>query len=154
MAAAIFGSLMALFVTPASPAAAAPPTCTKLWEFRSPPTGTIINLVPTPASMTSGFGIMPCDLRQGSSGDGVRGLQQAFVTCYGLRLTVDGQFGPATASALRTVQGRIHVAVDGIVGIQTLIHLSYLQGSRPGPTSPCLAYNATGQSFRSTVPQS
>jgi peptidoglycan hydrolase-like protein with peptidoglycan-binding domain len=54
-------------------------------------------------------------LRQGSSGPDVRYLQGRLVE-YGYNLTIDGQFGPMTASAVRAFQSSNGLTPDGIVG--------------------------------------
>jgi peptidoglycan hydrolase-like protein with peptidoglycan-binding domain len=60
-----------------------------------------------------------CQLSQGNSGAGVKAMQRGLNACYGAGLTVDGQFGPNTRSALIAVQKRIGVSADGIFGPQT-----------------------------------
>ena len=59
-------------------------------------------------------------LKQGSSGDDVKRLQQA-INAAGMQppLVVDGKFGPKTAAAVRWYQGQNGLTVDGIVGSQT-----------------------------------
>jgi hypothetical protein len=152
--AVILGGLLSLAVAPAAPAAAAYPTCTTIWQFYSSPTGTYINFVPEPAGETAGNGIENCQLKQGNTGIGVRGLQQTLVTCYKQSISIDGQFGPATESALRTAQSKANVSADGIAGPETLYALSYIQASTPSTNYPCLGYHATGQNFRAKTKQS
>jgi hypothetical protein len=67
-------------------------------------------------------------LRRGMEGPAVSWLQQK------LGLQADGKFGPDTDRAVRAMQRREGLAVDGIVGRQTSGRL--LDGFRPGPTSP------------------
>ncbi|MER5210334.1 peptidoglycan-binding domain-containing protein [Streptomyces sp. NPDC002838] len=57
-----------------------------------------------------------CILKQGNTGKAVRALQKNLNVCYGKALVLDGVFGAATAAALRDVQSRIGVAVDGVYG--------------------------------------
>lgn len=64
-------------------------------------------------------GSFNCVLEQGTSGNGVRALQETLNKCYGRGLTVDGSFGPATYNALMYAQGRAGVAVDGVYGSNT-----------------------------------
>src|SRR3954471_14280823 len=63
------------------------------------------------------FSILPV-LREGSSGEAVKGLQRELVDA-GYSLTVDGSFGPATSSAVRAYQSRTGLLVDGVVGNNT-----------------------------------
>jgi peptidoglycan hydrolase-like protein with peptidoglycan-binding domain len=60
-------------------------------------------------------------VRQGSSGDAVRGVQEEFAFrnlsgIPGSGLKIDGVFGPKTEAAVRGFQQALSVAVDGIVG--------------------------------------
>jgi hypothetical protein len=57
-------------------------------------------------------------LRQGSSGEAVKALQHE-LRGAGYSLTVDGSFGAATYSAVRSYQSAQRLTVDGIVGNQT-----------------------------------
>ncbi|MEU4380135.1 peptidoglycan DD-metalloendopeptidase family protein [Micromonospora echinofusca] len=54
-------------------------------------------------------------LREGNSGDLVRGLQTA-LNARGASLLVDGGFGSVTASAVRAFQSRNGLVADGLVG--------------------------------------
>jgi|GEM_PF-7074858 len=54
-------------------------------------------------------------LRQGASGNAVRALQ-AELRAAGHSLTVDGSFGPATNTAVRSYQSSNGLVVDGVVG--------------------------------------
>lgn len=54
-------------------------------------------------------------LRQGANGDAVRALQVE-LRAAGFSLVVDGDFGSATNSAVRTYQSRNGLVVDGAVG--------------------------------------
>lgn len=57
-------------------------------------------------------------LSKGSTGQPVRNLQ-GLLNAHGQRLAVDGDFGPATDSAVRAFQISAHIGVDGAVGVQT-----------------------------------
>jgi hypothetical protein len=56
--------------------------------------------------------------REGSSGENVRSVQY-LLDADGATLTVDGNFGPATKSAVESFQTGHGLVVDGIVGDQT-----------------------------------
>jgi hypothetical protein len=58
-------------------------------------------------------------LRQGDSGSWVTYLQQELNSDNRAGLATDGDFGPATDSAVRTYQTSRKLSVDGIVGTQT-----------------------------------
>jgi hypothetical protein len=57
-------------------------------------------------------------LRQGDTGDDVRYLQERLIE-HGYSLEADGDFGPFTASIVRTFQRENALTPDGIVGPQT-----------------------------------
>ncbi|MER7072367.1 phage tail tip lysozyme [Terrabacter sp. NPDC000476] len=63
------------------------------------------------------YSLLPV-LRQGSTGEAVKGLQRELVDA-GYSLTVDGSFGPATYSALRSYQSKSGLVVDGVAGNNT-----------------------------------
>jgi peptidoglycan hydrolase-like protein with peptidoglycan-binding domain len=60
-------------------------------------------------------------LRQGQSGDAVRGVQEEFAFrnlsgIPGSGLAIDGSFGPKTDAAVRGFQQALSITVDGLVG--------------------------------------
>ena len=58
-------------------------------------------------------------LKQGMSGEDVRGIQQ-LLRALGQNIDADGQFGPQTTAAVKAVQKQAGVSpVDGVVGEQT-----------------------------------
>ena len=68
----------------------------------------------------SGSNVPPCpSLSIGSKGDCVEFLQQSLNTLISAGLKVDGIFGSATQSAVKTFQSQKGIKVDGIVGAQT-----------------------------------
>jgi peptidoglycan hydrolase-like protein with peptidoglycan-binding domain len=44
---------------------------------------------------------------------------QGLLTAAGSPVTIDGDFGPRTESAVKAEQSQAHVAVDGVVGQTT-----------------------------------
>jgi peptidoglycan hydrolase-like protein with peptidoglycan-binding domain len=56
--------------------------------------------------------------QSGSHGDAVTALQRQ-LNAHGSNLTVDGNFGPATNSAVRSFQSAHHLSVDGVAGPNT-----------------------------------
>ncbi|WP_082143735.1 N-acetylmuramidase domain-containing protein [Nitratireductor soli] len=77
-------------------------------------------------------------LRLGSSGARVRELQTLLVRA-GQAVTVDGDFGPATATAVRGFQSANDIEVDGVAGPETMRAFDrFRQGiaDRPGAQSP------------------
>lgn len=58
-------------------------------------------------------------LKQGGSGDAVKRLQRALTAALGTTVGVDGSFGPATDTAVRSYQTTRKLGVDGEVGPAT-----------------------------------
>ncbi|MFD7902729.1 peptidoglycan-binding protein [Kitasatospora sp. NPDC059747] len=79
------------------------------------------------------------DLRTGASGPCVSTLQ-TMLNALGARLTVDGQFGPATDTAVRDFQAFHGLAIDGVVGQGTKAALysgnAGSTGTPPPPGTP------------------
>jgi N-acetylmuramoyl-L-alanine amidase len=77
-------------------------------------------------------------LRRGSKGAAVRELQTMLNEAGASpRLTVDGDFGPATDRAVRAFQQRAELVVDGIVGAQTRTALRQaIAPVKPGRAEP------------------
>jgi peptidoglycan hydrolase-like protein with peptidoglycan-binding domain len=65
------------------------------------------------------WGALAVTLREGASGEAVRALQLQLNAKNGAGLTVDGQFGPGTANAVRAFQSHAGIGVDGVVGPTT-----------------------------------
>ena len=55
-------------------------------------------------------------LEDGSTGTDVERLQRALTAALGQTISIDGDFGPATTSAVETYQGNAGLSVDGEVG--------------------------------------
>ncbi|WP_256069959.1 MULTISPECIES: peptidoglycan-binding domain-containing protein [unclassified Streptomyces] len=64
------------------------------------------------------WGSLIVTVQQGSSGSAVSAVQHE-LDAHGAALTVDGAFGPATDSAVRSYQSAHGLTVDGIVGPAT-----------------------------------
>jgi peptidoglycan hydrolase-like protein with peptidoglycan-binding domain len=58
---------------------------------------------------------MSTNLKNGSKGDEVKGLQDGLKK-LGFDVDVDGHFGPKTEAAVKTLQGFFGYDVDGIAG--------------------------------------
>jgi hypothetical protein len=80
---------------------------------------------PSPGPAPTPAGPVPAGtLRRGSTGEAVRHLQSVLAAWYPqLHLVVDGEFGPATEAAVRHLQERAEIVVDGIAGPATLREL-------------------------------
>lgn len=65
----------------------------------------------------------------GSSGSAVKALQRQ-LNAHGAALTVDGNFGPATQSAVENYQSSHHLSADGVAGPQTWNALVGLPGAQ------------------------
>jgi peptidoglycan hydrolase-like protein with peptidoglycan-binding domain len=72
---------------------------------------------------------------QGSTGSAVEALQRQ-LNAHGASLAVDGDFGPATQTAVENYQSSHHLSVDGIAGPQTWSSLVSTAGSPPAPPPP------------------
>jgi len=66
-----------------------------------------------------------CVMGVGNSSTAVSALQRGLNKCYGRGLDVDGQFGPATKSALIYAQSREGIAQDGVYGPQSSLNLKW-----------------------------
>ena len=108
---------LAFVVAPATPAHAALPTCNRADNLASP-----YGLYRAPTYN----GTLSCVLRRGNyNNKGVEALQRNLRICYGQSISIDGDFGPATETALvnaqtwmRVVHGK-DIAVDGVYGPET-----------------------------------
>jgi peptidoglycan hydrolase-like protein with peptidoglycan-binding domain len=99
-------------VLPTSAAYASTPICTTI----AAEVGTGGAEVDLPATSS---GSSTCFLAQGDNSDAVLDLQANLNDCYKKGLTLDGDFGPATRTALVAVQRTIGATPDGGYGTQT-----------------------------------
>ena len=58
-------------------------------------------------------------VRYGDKGDDVKKLQRCLNKIMGMKLKIDGEFGPATLNAVRKFQAKYRLEVDGAVGPKT-----------------------------------
>lgn len=78
-------------------------------------------------------------LKRGSKGAAVRELQTLLnrLSNWPGKLIVDGEFGAATESAVRTLQGMHGLVIDGVAGPQTLMALkAAATPAQPGKPEP------------------
>ena len=73
---------------------------------------------PTPRPTPTPVRTCPATVQQGSNGAAVKELQND-LNKNGYHVTVDGNDGPLTTSALKNFQSKHHLAVDGIAGPAT-----------------------------------
>lgn len=74
-------------------------------------------------------------LREGSSGDAVRELQRLLKSAGFLTGSVDGKFGAQTEKAVKALQDKYGLAVDGIAGPVTMNKLSELSKEQATSTN-------------------
>lgn len=103
-----------------SPASAATPNCTRQEYWASDNSGVGFVWAPVNSSGST----VRCTMRRGAEHSGVKALQSALRYCYNQDITIDGDFGSGTESALKRVQTRIGVSSDGIYGPTTATHIS------------------------------
>ena len=90
-------------------------------------------------------------VQQGARGERVK-TAQYLLNAAGASLSVDGDFGPATAAAVRSFQSGHGLGVDGVVGSQTWARLAVTirQGST-GNAVRALQSQLTAHGFPTTV---
>lgn len=80
------------------------------------------------------IGALVVTVREGDSGPAVQALQTLLVA-RGATLTSDGDYGPATAAAVRSFQSANGLSVDGVAGQQTWTAAFGTGSSQPPGTS-------------------
>ncbi|MDF8266146.1 peptidoglycan-binding domain-containing protein [Luteipulveratus flavus] len=78
-----------------------------------------------------------CELRHGAANSGVTVLQRAMTACYALGVKADGSFGPATETALKTLQSRLKIEPDGVYGPITRSAMVWDARTRAGAGAGC-----------------
>lgn len=91
--------------------------------------------------------------QQGSTGSAVKALQRQ-LNAHGATLTVDGDFGPATAAAVRSFQSAQQISVDAVAGPQTWLHLVGTSTTTPPTPAPPAGSTLWGVDTASTVTSS
>ena len=90
-------------------------------------------------------------LKSGSTGNDVKWLQSSLNSVLGTKLDVDGIYGTATKNAVRTLQKKAGISVDGIFGTNSLSKLkSMLNGTGTSTSSGSSASSSTLSKY--TVP--
>ncbi|WP_370412918.1 peptidoglycan-binding protein [Streptomyces fradiae] len=109
---AVAALTLGVLTTGSASASAAMPRCTDYDTYHD--AADYYAKIPTDAA-GSNF----CAMGRGASGEQVRWLQETLWQCYGQNIVSDGQFGPATESALKRVQSALKISADGVYGPQT-----------------------------------
>jgi murein L,D-transpeptidase YcbB/YkuD len=108
-----------LVLSPAASAAAS--SCASTHRYWNT-TGTTYADVP---AITSG-GSINCVLGVGNQGAGVKALQKSIKYCYNSSIVVDGDYGPATKSAVIAIQKSLGLTQDGVYGPQTRSAMNWI----------------------------
>lgn len=87
------------------------------------------------------FGALVSTVREGSSGPTVQALQVQLVK-HGASISTDGDFGPATDSAVRSFQSGAGLSADGVVGPATW---QQLLGTGGGGSTPGTTYDSLSE---------
>lgn len=126
-----FGGLAVATAT-AAPASAANPFCNGHYVKAG-------NLG-VPGYEKSGTSTYVCTLSQGRRGNPVKWLQDSLRYCYGKKIAADGVFGPATRSALISVQKKVGVVADGVYGPKTAKAMQHSGWTNGIPRQFCMKF--------------
>ncbi|MFC4334442.1 peptidoglycan-binding domain-containing protein [Salininema proteolyticum] len=89
-------------------------------------TATKVNRTNGTLNLPTYNGNATCVMGQGSQGAAVKVLQATLYRCYGAGISIDGVFGPNTATALKRAQEKMRIPADGVYGPQTRDALVWL----------------------------
>lgn len=98
---------------------------------------------PAPVASTTSTKQVAVRLRMGSRGDAVRDLQRE-LRRRGMRIAVDGAFGPATKRAVKRMQKRFRMKVTGIADARLLKRLGLRTRRAAAAPASAPAPGATG----------
>ncbi len=111
----------------------------------------IIPPVPAFADCTTSFSLGSSNIRVGSRGESVRGMQSALNTILGESLVLDGVYGPKTKQTVMKMQTTIGTKADGVVGPQTALKINEFLKTKCGTegtlTKPETTYTHSVKSF-------
>lgn len=79
----------------------------------------ITSPIPAQAECSNSFSLGTSNIKPGSRGESVRGMQSALNTILGESLSLDGIYGKNTKSLVMRMQTNIGAKADGVVGPQT-----------------------------------
>lgn len=102
-----------------SPAPSAAPAST-VYETVAPVTKIPVTPSPAPTSAPAAAASEVPTLKKGSTGEAVKALQERLISLGYLSGAADGDFGPATAQAVKDFQLVHNLTEDGIAGPETI----------------------------------
>jgi len=100
--------------------------------------GTVTIEIPGDDEILSSSTDLDCVVDESSADEAVTVLQDALVRCHGQWVTVDGEYGPQTTTAVANVQREHGLTADGVYGPATLRVMQWPQADAPDGT-PCVA---------------
>ncbi len=101
---------------------------------------------PVPAAATPAAASVPVTLRMGAKGQAVKDLQRE-IRRRGIKVTVDGAFGPATKRAVKRIQKRFKMKATGVADAKLLKRLGLrTRTAAAAPATPAAPVVAPGAS--------